>query len=48
MKERRKHGEAASVNLQDVKAERERMANILKPFAARDRWNFDESSLFAL
>lgn len=48
MKERRRHGEAGSVNIEDVKTEQLQMSEILKPYALKDRWNFDESSLFAL
>jgi len=48
LRERRRHGEAASVDLTAVEAERQRMAKVLAKFAPRDRWNFDETSLFAL
>ena len=48
LRERRRHGEAASVDLAAVAAERERIAKVLAKFAPKDRWNFDETSLFAL
>ena len=47
IKEYRRHGEAGSVDLAAVEAERQRMREVLAPFAKRDRWNFDESGLFA-
>jgi hypothetical protein len=47
-KERRRHGEAGSVDLEAVEAERKRVALILKTYAPRDRWNVDELALFAL
>ncbi|KIK30819.1 hypothetical protein PISMIDRAFT_6145 [Pisolithus microcarpus 441] len=47
LQERRRHGEAASVDLTAVKDEQQRIATILAKFAPRDRWNFDETSLFA-
>ena len=48
IKERRRHGEAGSVDLATVKAERVRVATILSNFAPKDRFNFDETSFFAL
>jgi hypothetical protein len=48
LKERRRHGEAGSVNLDDVEAERVRLGEILKKFHPDDRFNFDETGLFAL
>jgi hypothetical protein len=48
LKERRRHGEAGSVNLADVEAERKRMGDILTKFHPDDRFNFDETGLFAL
>ncbi|KIJ48163.1 hypothetical protein M422DRAFT_162816, partial [Sphaerobolus stellatus SS14] len=47
IREFRRHGEAGSVNLERVAAEHVRVAIILKQFAPRDRFNFDETSLFA-
>ncbi|KLO10496.1 DDE-domain-containing protein [Schizopora paradoxa] len=43
----KRHGEAGSVDLEAVKRERERVAKILSSFAPRDRWNMDETGLFA-
>jgi hypothetical protein len=48
IKERWRHGEAGSVNLADVEAERERFGDILAAFHPDDRFNFDETGLFAL
>lgn len=48
LKEYRRHGEAGSVDLQAVEEERKRLGRILSTFALKDRWNLDESSLFAL
>jgi len=48
IKEHRKHGEAGSVDLEAVEVERRRIAGILEPYAQKDRWNFDETSFFAL
>jgi hypothetical protein len=48
MKEHRRHGEAGSVDLVAVEAERKRMQKILSAFAPKDIWNFDETSLFPL
>jgi hypothetical protein len=47
IKEYRRHGEAGSVDLAAVEAERVRMREILAPFPKKDRFNFDETSLFA-
>lgn len=47
LRERRRHGEAGSVNLAAVEAEQHRVAKVLANFAPRDRWNFDKTSLFA-
>jgi hypothetical protein len=46
IKERRSHGETGSVDLTSVDAEQQRMCEILARFSKRDRWNFDETSLF--
>lgn len=46
MKERRRHGEAASVDLNQVATEKIRMRRILARFATRDRFNVDETSFF--
>ncbi|KIY48774.1 DDE-domain-containing protein [Fistulina hepatica ATCC 64428] len=48
LKERRRHGEAASVDLEAVEAERARMKIILATYAPRDRFNADETSLFPM
>ena len=48
LKERRRHGEAGSVDLEAVEAERKRVALTLMTYAPRDRWNVDELALFAL
>jgi len=48
MQEHRRHGEAGSVDPDAVDIERKRCAEILSKFAPRDRWNFDETSLFPL
>jgi len=47
-KERRRHGEAGSVDIEAVKEERKCIGMILATYAEQDRWNGDESSLFAL
>ncbi|KAH7929555.1 DDE-domain-containing protein [Leucogyrophana mollusca] len=47
IKEFRRHGEAGSVDLNAVARERARVQKILSTFPSKDRWNFDESSLFA-
>jgi hypothetical protein len=46
LRERRRHGEAGSVNLEAVKAERQRMRRILARYEPEDRWNADETSFF--
>jgi hypothetical protein len=46
LRERRRHGEAGSVDPKAVELERERCHRILAKFAPRDRWNFDETSFF--
>ena len=48
LRERRRHGEAGSVDQAAVKVERARMSKILAKYPMRDRLNFDESGLFAL
>ena len=48
IKEYRRHGEAGSVDAELVQEERLRVGCILSTFPMRDRWNFDESSLFAM
>ena len=48
IKEYRRHGEAGSVDMAEVEAERIQVQKILAKFAPQDRWNFDETSLFAL
>ena len=47
IKEYRRHGEAGSVDLVAVDEERKRLREALARFAKRDRWNVDESALFA-
>lgn len=47
IKEYRRHGEAASANPMMVETEQKRMREVLARFAKKDRWNFDELSLFA-
>jgi Tc5 transposase DNA-binding domain len=46
LKECRCHGEAGSVDLKAVEKERERLQFLMETFKPRDRWNFDETSLF--
>lgn len=46
LKEHRRHGEAASVDLNQVATEKIRMRRILARFAMRDRFNVDETSFF--
>ena len=46
IREYRRHGEAGSVDLVAVEAERQRCQKILACFAPRDRFNFDETSFF--
>ena len=48
IKEHRQHGEAGSVDPEAVKQEQERIAKILSTFPKKDRFNFDEMSLFAM
>jgi hypothetical protein len=48
IREHRRHGEAGSVDLEAVVLERKCVAQILQKFAPKDRFNFDETSLFAL
>ncbi len=47
LKEIRKHGEAGSVDIATVEAEQARMKELLARFWLEDRWNMDESALFA-
>jgi len=46
LKECRRHGEAGSVDLEAVEKERKRLQLLMLTFRLRDRWNFDETSLF--
>jgi len=46
LKEYRRHGEAGSVDLEAVEVERKRLQTLTETFKPRDRWNFDETSLF--
>ena len=46
LKEYRHHGEAASVDDQAADREHKRVQELMKRYAPRDRWNFDEMSLF--
>jgi len=48
LKERRRHGEAGSVDLQAVEQECKHLRMILTTFPRRDQWNIDESSFFIL
>jgi len=48
IKEFRRHGEAGSVDLAAVAAERIRVSAIISKFHPKDRFNFDETSFFAL
>ena len=48
IKERRRHGEAGSVDLEAVEAERKCVGLIMAAYAPKDRWNIDETSLFPL
>ena len=48
LKEYRRHGEAASVNLKAVKREWVRVAKRLEKYPLKDRLNTDESGLFGL
>jgi hypothetical protein len=47
IREIRRHGEAGSVNVDDVVKERARIQEILKKFAPQDRFNADETGSFA-
>jgi hypothetical protein len=47
IKEYRRHGEAGSVDIVAVEAERLHMREILAPYLKRDRFNCDESAFFA-
>ncbi|KAH7925285.1 DDE-domain-containing protein [Leucogyrophana mollusca] len=47
IKEYRRHGEAGSVDLEAVKIERLRVQKVLAKYRPKDRFNFDETSLFA-
>ena len=40
------HGEAGSVDLAAVEAEKLRIRELLMPFAPKDRWNADETAFF--
>jgi hypothetical protein len=46
IRERRRHGEAGSVDVQAVATERKRLAEILKMFLPKNIFNFDETGLF--
>jgi hypothetical protein len=46
LKEIRRHGEAASVNLEAVKRERLRIARKLEEYLPKNRLNVDEAGLF--
>lgn len=48
IKEYRRHGEAASVDLATVEAERDRLKTVLTKYAPQDRFNFNETSFFPL
>lgn len=48
LKGHRRHGEAGSVDPAKVEAERKRIGAILASYRPCDRWNFDETGLFAL
>ena len=48
IKEYRQHGEAGSVDLAAVEAERLRVQGILAQYKPIDRFNFDETAFFAL
>jgi hypothetical protein len=47
LKEFRRHGEAGSVDIATVHAEQTRIKELLARFQPEDRWNMDESALFA-
>ena len=42
----KRHGEAGSADPNAVEAEQKRIQEIMKKFAPKDQWNFDETSLF--
>jgi hypothetical protein len=46
LREQRRHGEAGSVDLQAVEAKRKCLQALMKKYAPRDRFNFDETGLF--
>lgn len=46
LKERRRHGEAGSVDPRKVAAERTRMRRLLSRYEKKDQFNVDESSFF--
>ena len=48
LREYRRHGEAGSVDPEAVEAEQKCIQAIMAPFSPRDRFNFDETRLFAL
>jgi hypothetical protein len=48
IKEYHRHGEAASVDLAAIEAERDCLKTVLVKYAPRDRFNFDETSFFPL
>jgi hypothetical protein len=45
LRERRRHGEAGSVDPLEVEVERERIRLVLAAYQPKDHWNIDESSL---
>ena len=47
LKEIRRLGEAGSVNIETVEEEQARIRELLARFQPEDRWNVDESALFA-
>ena len=47
LKEIRRHGEAGSVDIKTVEDEQAHIRELLAPFQPADRWNVDESALFA-
>ena len=48
LKEHRHHGEAGSVDAEMVEKEQLRVAKLLSTFPKKDRFNFDETSLFPM
>jgi hypothetical protein len=48
IREHRRHGEAGSVDLDAVAAQRIQCQKILAKYSPKDRWNFDETSFFPL